>query len=68
MVITDSMMPGMDGKAMIEALIQIDPAIKIISSSGFDPNPSTSGVKHHLLKPFTSGTLLQTVRKTLEGA
>jgi len=70
-VLTDMMMPLMDGTATIHALMRINPALKIVAASGLasDVNAakvSTAGVKHFLTKPYTAGTLLKTMRMILE--
>jgi PAS domain S-box-containing protein len=72
-VLTDMMMPVMDGPATIHALMRINPAIKIIAASGLNANGgvakvSGAGVKHFLTKPYTAGTLLKTMRAILEEA
>ena len=41
-VLTDMMMPVMDGTATIHALTEINPAIKIIAMSGLDANAAWS--------------------------
>jgi len=69
-VLTDMMMPVMDGPALIHALTRIDPTIKIIAASGLNANggksnPSGTGVKHFLTKPYTAGTLCTTLRMIL---
>jgi PAS domain S-box-containing protein len=68
-VITDMMMPFMDGLATIRALRKLDPHLKIIVTSGLKANEKTSeavqlGVKIFLPKPYTAEKLL----KTLAGA
>ncbi len=70
-VLTDMMMPVMDGTAAIHALMKINPAIRIIAASGLDANDgkanaSEAGVKHFLMKPYTAATLLKTMRATLD--
>ena len=37
-VLTDMMMPVMDGAATIQALLRINPAVKIIAASGLTAN------------------------------
>lgn len=69
-VITDMLMPIMDGAATIRALLKMNPTVKIIAASGMVPQPglgdiSTLGVKTFLRKPFTNETLLQVVRDVL---
>ena len=57
-VITDMAMPVMDGPATILALREMNPAVKIIVSSG---HASTGGVRHFIPKPYTAELLLTTV-------
>jgi PAS domain S-box-containing protein len=70
-VLTDMMMPVMDGPAMIHALMRVNPAVKIVAASGLKANDGLSkfsgvGVKHFLTKPYTAGTLLKTLRAILD--
>jgi PAS domain S-box-containing protein len=70
-VLTDTMMPVMDGPATIHALTAINPAIKIIAASGLNANADMAevagaGVKHFLTKPYTAGTLLKAIRAVLD--
>jgi PAS domain S-box-containing protein len=72
-VLTDMMMPVMDGPATIHALMRMNPAIKIVAASGLNANGgvakvSGAGVKHFLTKPYTAGTLLKTMRAILDEA
>jgi PAS domain S-box-containing protein len=72
-VLTDMMMPIMDGTAAIHALRQINPAIKVVASSGLgsvdgEANASGVSVKHFLMKPYTAATLLKTMRAILNEA
>jgi CheY-like chemotaxis protein len=72
-VLTDMMMPVMDGPATIHALTRINPAIKIIAASGLNSNRgvakvSEASVKHFLMKPYTAATLLKTMRAVLDEA
>ncbi|HTI69488.1 MAG TPA: PAS domain S-box protein [Candidatus Limnocylindria bacterium] len=69
-VMTDMMMPVMDGPATIAALRRLDPAVKIIGTSGMHSNGGVTkaiaaGIKHFLPKPFTADTLLQVLYKLL---
>jgi PAS domain S-box-containing protein len=72
LVLTDMMMPVMDGPSAILAISHIRPEIKVIATSGFSSMrelarevPATA--KHHLQKPYTADKLLQTVRQALHG-
>lgn len=69
-VITDMMMPVMDGPATILALMQIDPKVKIIAASGLDANgnvarAANAGITHFLKKPYTAQALLEQLRGIL---
>ena len=69
-VLTDMMMPVMDGPAMIHALMRMNPVVKIIAASGLSANGnvakiSGAGVKHFLTKPYTANTLLKTLKTIL---
>ncbi len=70
-VVTDMMMPVMDGQATIYAMKKIKPGVKIIAASGLNSNGSTakaasSGVTHFLTKPYTAQILLEELRAVLE--
>jgi PAS domain S-box-containing protein len=72
-VLTDMMMPVMDGAATIQALMRINPAVKIIAASGLNANggaakASSGGTKHFLTKPYTAETLLKALRTILDEA
>ena len=70
-VLTDMMMPVMSGPVTIRALMRINPAIKVIATSGLDAESAVAeargaGAKHFLTKPYSAQTLLQVVRAILE--
>lgn len=70
-IITDMMMPVMDGQATIQALRQMNPKIRIIGTTGMMTSSRVSqitslGIQYLLPKPFTAETLLNTVRKVLD--
>ena len=70
-VLTDMVMPVMDGAATIHALMRINPRIKIVGASGLNVNggrtkESEAGIKHFLVKPYTARALLKTVRAILD--
>jgi PAS domain S-box-containing protein len=72
LVITDMMMPLMDGPATIHALRRINPGIKIIAASGLHPDSRAAKatgalVNNFLMKPYTARSLLKTVHAILEG-
>jgi two-component system, cell cycle sensor histidine kinase and response regulator CckA len=69
-VLTDMMMPYMDGPATIRALRKLNPAVRIIASSGLTENAivieaSNAGVKTFLSKPYTAEKLLQALADAL---
>jgi CheY-like chemotaxis protein len=69
-VITDMMMPVMDGSLTIRALQKLNPQICIIASSGLTESIDTTelkqlGVKTFLIKPYDTKTLLKTVEQAL---
>jgi two-component system cell cycle sensor histidine kinase/response regulator CckA len=66
LVITDLMMPVMDGVEAIRAIRAIDPAMGIVAVSGLATterrqNALREGASHFLAKPFTADSLLTTV-------
>jgi CheY-like chemotaxis protein len=70
-VLTDMIMPIMDGFATIRALLHIKRHIKMIAVSGLAAHEVTAkltnlGVKHFLQKPYTAGTLLRLVAEVLK--
>jgi PAS domain S-box-containing protein len=70
-VLTDMMMPIMDGPATIHALTRIDPNLKIIAASGLNTHGEITkvtgmGIKHFLTKPYTAAILLKTLRAILD--
>jgi CheY-like chemotaxis protein len=70
-IITDMMMPVMDGPATIRVLRKMNPEVRIIAASGLASNADTAygglGLKHFLPKPYTSDVMLQALRKILVG-
>jgi PAS domain S-box-containing protein len=67
-VLTDMAMPIMDGPALVRALTQQDPQVRIVVASGF-PGPeapaSLPGVLAVLPKPYSVESLLRTMRQVL---
>jgi CheY-like chemotaxis protein len=69
-VLTDMMMPEMDGPATIRALAAINPEVRIIAASGIsdkgrlakEENPC---VRYFVSKPYSSETLLKALEITL---
>ena len=70
LVLTDMVMPFLDGSATIRALQRINPNVRIIAASGLMENEVVAQKFRNstfLLKPFTTETLLNTVDQTLRG-
>jgi two-component system cell cycle sensor histidine kinase/response regulator CckA len=72
LVISDVVMPGMDGPTLMRELRQRQPDVKIIFVSGyaedvFERNLPEDGSYQFLPKPFTLKELATTVKETLEG-
>lgn len=69
LVITDIMMPVMDGPHLILAIKRMNPLIKIIGSSGLIEKSSYSkselAVDDFLLKPYSADDLLLMIKKVL---
>jgi PAS domain S-box-containing protein len=70
-VITDMMMPYMDGPATIRAMRRLDPNVKIIATSGLKAEDKIAdaaqlGVRTFLPKPYTAEKLLKTVAAMLK--
>jgi CheY-like chemotaxis protein len=69
-VITDMMMPFMDGPATIRALRRLAPDLKIIATSGLKADGKAAeaaqlGVATFLQKPYTAEALLKTLAAEL---
>ncbi|MEO8140606.1 MAG: PAS domain-containing protein, partial [Gemmatimonadota bacterium] len=70
-VVTDMMMPIMDGPATIRNLLHINARARIIAASGLGDNVKLGGevgvgIRHFLSKPYTAESLLTALRQTLE--
>jgi CheY-like chemotaxis protein len=69
-VLTDMMMPLMDGTATIQELVRLNAEVRIIGTSGLAPNAKAAGaagarVMHFMPKPYTAATLLAAIRSAL---
>ncbi len=70
LVLTDMMMPVMDGLATVQVLRRIDAGVRIIAASGLQTDDrraqiAAAGVRFQLSKPFTAEVLLRTIRLAL---
>ncbi|MFZ0825832.1 MAG: PAS domain S-box protein [Verrucomicrobiia bacterium] len=71
-VITDMVMPIMDGPATIIALKAMNADVKIVSSSGMASEGGMAkardaGVRYFIPKPYTAETMLTTLQEVLHG-
>jgi len=70
LVLTDMMMPVMDGAALSAQLEEAHPEIPVVAASGLNSNGGVAravgmGVSRFLPKPYTTSMLLTTVRDAL---
>ena len=71
LVLTDIMMPVLDGIDASKAMFALNPKVKIIATSGLTfradlPEPVASRLMDFLPKPYASRAMLQSVRKALD--
>lgn len=69
-VLTDMMMPLMDGPATIQVLLRMNPQVKIIAASGLSvksmvAKATSAGVRHFIPKPYSAETLLKALHSAL---
>jgi PAS domain S-box-containing protein len=69
-VLTDMMMPAMDGPALIRVLRKLKPTLPIIGASGLSATRDVSqsgslGITHFLCKPYMANELLKILREIL---
>ena len=72
LLLTDVVMPGMNGRALAEQLLARQPGMKVLYMSGYtDSFIAGHGVlepgTHLLHKPFTEDVLIRKVREVLDG-
>lgn len=70
-VLTDMMMPVMDGASTIMVLRRMNPEVCVIAASGVTTERNAlkagdAGVKHFIPKPYTADTLLTVLKKVLQ--
>jgi CheY-like chemotaxis protein len=72
LVISDLMMPVMDGQTMIRRLLEVNPEVRIIVASGSlccgDIKFPEDSVRYFLEKPYMTPALLAIVHAALTGA
>jgi len=72
LIMTDVMMPVMDGLALTRVIRKIDPEVRMLAASGLEHDAKfdelrSLGVNAFLTKPFTAEKLLHTLRELLTG-
>ncbi len=70
-VLTDMMMPVMDGPATIRTLQHMKSTVKIIATSGLASGADSAkaiGVKHFLPKPYSAQTILMALNEVLNSS
>lgn len=68
LVLLDEAMPGMTGRRVLERLVAIDPAPKVVLFTGNEPEAGAlPGVAGVLEKPVPMDTLIQYLRGVLRG-
>jgi DNA-binding NtrC family response regulator len=71
-VVLDLTMPGMGGEAVLLEMKRIDPAVRVILSSGYGDTDAerfqSYGLAGLLPKPYTARTLADKIRSVLEPA
>jgi len=70
-VLTDMMMPVMDGPTMILVLTRLNPQVRIIAASGLyvdsmRAKATAAGVTHFLPKPYAADAMLQALRTLIQ--
>ena len=70
LVLLDLMMPEMSGRMVFKEMLQINPAVKVIISSGQSEEDTSQGIfskaKASVSKPYKVSELAQTVRTVLD--
>src|SRR5207244_2976044 len=71
-VVTDMMMPGLDGSATISELKRLNPDVRVIAASGLMTDErmmraSQAGAVAFLRKPYSAETMLRTIHQVLNG-
>lgn len=70
LVLTDIVMPGMNGVELARQLSRIRPDLRVVFMSGYADDPLMNKIEQGALllsKPFTATALLDTIRQSLDG-
>jgi CheY-like chemotaxis protein len=70
LILTDMMMPVMDGLTLIAALRRINPNVRVVAASGiagegYATRAAAAGVRHFIAKPYTADVMLNVIKKAL---
>lgn len=70
-VLTDMLMPIIDGAATIQVLLRINPSVRVIAVSGLEmaengSRVTNAGALGFLAKPYTAQTLVRLVREVID--
>lgn len=65
LVVTDLVMPGMGGRELMDRIWALQPAMRILCTSGYEIGAEKRVEIAYLQKPFTSAKLLSKVKHTL---
>lgn len=73
LIILDMLMPVMNGKQCFEEMLKVDPAVKVILSSGFSKEEDVhemkeKGLCNFIRKPFRRSTLSQVVHEVMSSS
>jgi CheY-like chemotaxis protein len=67
LLLTDIVMPGIDGPEVVERLMPLRPQMKIVLMSGYPGCvPLNPGSAAYLQKPFTRAKLIEVLRQVME--
>src|SRR4051812_46024152 len=64
-VVTDRLMPGMDGEALAIALKHLAPSTPVVMVTGTPPRTKLAGVDAVVSKPFTRAKLAEAISRSL---
>ncbi|MEO6004858.1 MAG: MASE1 domain-containing protein [Opitutus sp.] len=64
-VITDIMMPIMNGRELVAALAKVRPNLPVVTATGLNTSENWGTSGHHLVKPYTTETLLAVIANAL---